>query len=870
MGQIVAPAQNSFNAGELSPMWAGRVDMGKYGNGAFRLLNFKPIPQGPAVRRMGTRFVAPTKTTGHRSWMSRFVFSEDDSYVLEFGDRYIRFFTDNGQLQLSATPPAWSAATNYVQGDLVSRLGVNYYAIQSSLNQQPPNPPYWHVITGSIYEIWSPYSINDLTNPLDGTFRLSMVQTGDVVFIAHPDFPPHKLTRFGVNNWTVAPASITNGPFEEVDPDQTVTVYSSATTGGVTLTASASIFTADMVGTLFLLEQKKVDGYAVWEVSKPITAGAERRSDSNVYVALNSATTGTVKPTHREGAKFDGDSGVQWQYQHSGYGIVFIGSVAGTTATGIVISQIPSQAVGSGNASTKWAKSDWRGVNGFPALTTIFRERLCFARGQKLWGSVSADFENFAARDGAETLPDSSFSITFGTGETNAAVWMVPQDSLLIGTRGAEFSISEVTNSEPFGPGNIKASEESSYGSRQVPPVRVGESTLFVQRSGRRMRDMRYSFNTNGYEAADLMVLSDHVAAGQLIQMGFALEPSSTAWGCCANGDFLGLAYQLEQDVIGWHPHRIGGGGGNKGVVESVQVIPSSDGTHDQVWMQVFRVIDGVPQRYIEYMERDWKLGEQDLEDAVYSDSASTFNGFIPGASATIGSSLSWDPGAVGTVVVSGMTLVIGDVGDYLVVVSPIDGLEARVRIDTVNSPTTADVTFITVIPVSLRGAAANNVSFARNVITGLDYLEGEEVTLTVEGAAHPRLTVSGGAVILQSPAAKVQIGLPADAEFISMRMEGGSGNGTAQGKFKRVHQVTYRLHESLGGNAGPEDSTRQFDFRADYMPMDQPPPVFTGDLRQPYDDGYTTEGRIRVYCDQPLPFTLIAIFPQVYVEDRQ
>lgn len=871
MGQISAPMQASFNAGELSPYWAGRVDMSKFGNGAYRLVNFKPIPQGPAVRRMGTRHVAPTKTMTHRSWMTRFVFSEDDSYILEFGDHYVRFYTNNGQLKLSAPAPAWSSVINYGQGALVSRLGITYYAITGSLNQQPPNATYWHPLTGDIYEIWSPYSIADLTNAVDGTFRLSMVQTGDTVFIAHPNYAPQKLIRFSVNNWAIVPTAITNGPFEDIDPDQTITVYSSATTGGVTLTASANIFGPDMLGTLFLLEQKKVDGYKVWEVNKAVLLNDERRSDSNVYQALNAGTTGTVKPTHREGAKFDGSeaTAVQWQYLHSGYGIARIDSVSGTSATATVISQIPSQAVGVANASTKWAKSDWRGINGFPSLTTIFRERLCFARGQKLWGSVSGDFENFAARDGAETLPDSSFSITFGTGETNAVAWMVPQDSLLIGTRGAEFSISEVTNSEPFGPGNIKAAEESSYGSRQVPPARVGESTLFVQRSGRRMRDMRYSFNTNGYEATDLMVLSDQIATGQIIQLNFALEPSSTIWGCCANGDFLGLAYQLEQDVVGWHPHRIGGGGGNKGIVESVQVIPSPDGTHDQVWMQVFRVINGAPTRYVEYMERDWRMDEQDIEDAVYSDSASTFSGFVPGGIATILGGITWQPGENGTVTVSGMTLSVGDENDYLVIVSPVDGLEARVKLIAVTSPTTADVTFVTVIPLSLQSAAANNVSFARDVITGLGYLEGEEVTLTVEGAAHPRVTVTGGAITLQAPAAKVQVGLPADAEFISMRMEGGSVNGTAQGKIKRIHQVVYRLHESLGGNAGPEDSTRQFDFRADYMPMDQPPPVFTGDYRQPYDDGYTTEGRIRVFCDQPLPFTLIAIYPQVYVEDR-
>lgn len=871
MGNIVALAQTSFNAGEMSPYLDGRVDLAKYGNGCSLMSNFRPIPQGPALRRSGTRFVAQTKSMTDRSWLGKFIFSEDDSYVLEFGDHYVRFYTDNGQLNLGGPLLAWSNATNYVQGSLVSQGGVNYYAIQPSLNQMPPNATYWWPLTGTIYEAWSPYSIADLTNPKDGTFVLDFEQTGDTIFIFHPSFFPQKLTRFDTTFWTIAPANITNGPFEDVDPDQTTTVYASAATGAITLTASTPIFTADMVDTLFLLEQKKVDGYAVWEVGKVIALGAERRSDSNVYRALNAATTGSVKPTHREGAKFDGDAGVQWLYVHSGYGIARITSVAGLTANATVISEIPSQAVGVANASTKWAKAAWRsaalGGPGYPTLGTIFRERLVIARGQQLWGSVAGDFENFAARDGAETLPDSAFSITIGSSETNAAVWMVAKDALLVGTRGAEFSVGQMTESEVFGPGNIKAAEESKYGARQVPPAVIGDSVLFAQRSGRRMRDVRFSFNTASYEATDLMVLSGHIANGQIIQCDFALEPHSEMWACCNNGDVIALTYQLEQDVLGWHPHRIGGGSGEKGMGESVVVIPSPDGTHDQVWMQVYRVIDGTPTRFIEYMERDWDA-TQELETALYSDSGSTFNGFIPGATATINGFGPWSAGAQATVTVTGMTLVVGDQMDYLVLVGA-DGLEARIRLDTVTSGTTADVTFVTAIPPSLQNVASTNVSFARDVIGGLGYLEGEEVTLTVEGAAHPRRIVTGGQITLQNPARLVQVGLPADAELVTMRLEGGSANGTAQGKKKRIHQVAFRLHETLGGAAGPEGGEDPFQFRSDFMPMNEPPPVFTGDYHQMYNEGYNSDARIRVICDQPLPFSLIAIYPQLMVEDR-
>lgn len=868
MAQIVSPAQNSFNAGELSPRWAGRVDMAKYGNGCYRMRNFTPWPEGPANRRNGTRYAAPPKTVADRSWLARFVFSEDDSFVLEFGDGYVRFYTNGGQLLLAAPPAAYNGATAYVVGDLVSSAGVNYYCKVATTGNAPPNTTYWHALTGDIYEIPSPYAIGDLTNA-DGTFRLDMEQVGDVIFITHPSFFPRKLARFSANLWTLTAAAIVNGPFEDVDPDSTVTVYASAATGVVTLTASAAgTFTVNDVGNLFLLEQKKADAYTVWEVGIATAIGAERRSDSNVYRALTAATTGSVKPTHREGSKLDGTTGVSWEYVHSGYGFARITAIGGggTTATATVVSELPSQVVGVANATTKWAHAAWRPDVGFPSLVKVHRDRLNFLRGFKLFGSVAGSYEDFAARDGAETLPDSAYTIEIGSNDE--AVWMASQDALLVGTRGAEFSVREVTTSDVFGPGNIKATSRTKYGSRQVPPLTIGDSTLMVQRSGKRVRDMRIDPNSldGGYLASDLMVLSSHIARGAIVQWAFALEPNSIAWACCADGSLIASTYLLEQDVLAWHPHPLGG---TDVAVESVVSIPAPSGDYDQVWFQVRRTIDGATVRTIEYMDREWDEDEHALEDALFSDCALTFDGFVAGANGLAGGGTTWAAGETGTVNVSGVTLTAGDEGDYLVLIGT-DGAEARVRLDTVTGAGTADVTFITAIPATLQGLGSASLSFARDTITGLDHLEGEEVTLTVEGAAFPPQTVTGGAISLgQTRGRKAQIGLRADAEVVTMRIEGGSGNGTSQGKIKRVQRCIFRLHQTLGGSAGPEGSEQAFQFRTPSMAMDQAPDPFTGDYEQPYDEGYSTEARVRFVCDQPLPATLVAIYPRISVEDR-
>jgi hypothetical protein len=862
-----SPAQSNFNAGELSPLFGGRVDMAKYGNGCYRLRGFIPLPQGPARRRSGTIYVAPIKTAANQSWLMPFSYSEADSFALEFGNLYVRFFTDNGQLVVSGVA-AYNGATAYVIGDLVTNAGTTYYCIAATTGNAPPNATYWYALTGSIYEIPSPYTAAQLTNS-NGTFRLSYAQTGDVLFIAHRSHFPQKLTRVGNTNWQFADCTIKNGPFIGVNPDETTTVRASAATGtGITLTASTSIFAAEKVGTLFLLEQKAVDGVAAWEVAKVVAIGDERRSDSNVYRALTAGTTGAVKPVHREGARYDGDTGVQWQYVHSGYGIARITAVAGTTATADVISEIPSQAVGGGNDSLRWSFAAWDDVLGYPDVVVFHRERLIFFRGSQWWASVAGDFENFATRDGAEVTAEMAIVAEIAAGEVNDAVWAASGDDLLVGTLGAEFSLSEMATSEVFGPGNVAARRESSRGSRQVAPVQAGDSTLFVQPTGTRVRDMRYSFNTAGYESNDLTIIADHIAAGQITQMAFAQEPNSIVWACCANGELLGLTFMLEQDVIGWHPHPIGGETTQRdhAAVESVCVIPSPDGTHDQLWLIARRQINGSSTRYVEYMERDYIESETDIEDAVFSDSAITFDGTIAGASGTLAGGTTWAAGDTGVVASVTVQPAAGDVGDWLRL--RIGDDEAIVQITSVWLLGAFDVQFVTEIPTALRAALCENVAYMRDTFTGLGHLEGQTLTVLADGGGHVNVTVTAGAITTAARVARLIVGLPAPAELETMRIEAGATDGTAQGKTKRTHRVVLRLHESMGGKVGPSGKEVLIQYRTTSDPMGTQVGLKTGDYFTNYPEGYVREGRIRITNDQPFPMTVVAIYPQLETED--
>lgn len=569
-----SPIQTAFNGGELSPLIRGRVDVAKYGNGCERMLNFLPAVQGPAFARPGFRFVAEVKDSTTRAWLVRFEFSADEAYVIEFGNSTLRFFTNRGQVLSGGLP----------------------------------------------YEIASPYPASALTNA-DGSFALQYVQTGDIVYLVHRDYPPQQLARLGPTNWTIGAITFDPPPFKDMNAGAT-TIYASAATGTVTLTASASTFTAAHVGQLIYLGEKDVRDVMLWEPGKTIAIGNVRRSTSKNYQALNAATTGSTKPTHSEGAEYDGDGGVQWQFLDPGYGWARITAVgSGTSATADVVSRLPVGAVLVANATTRWAFQAWNAIDGYPTAVTFFRERLTFARDATVWFSVVGDFPNFATKIDGEIVADAGFERTLSSDRVNAIRWMSPGDVLLVGTQGDEWAITEATTSDPFGPANSKAKRQSTYGSNYVVPVRVANDTLFVQKSGRKVRAMAFRYEEDGFESPDVTVFAEHITKPRLVDMAYQQEPFSVVWGVRSDGALAAMTFSREQDVVAWHRHTIDGG-----VVECVETIPSPDGTRDDLWIICRLTIAGVTRRYVAHLA-DEDDETVDQADWAYSDMLATYDG---------------------------------------------------------------------------------------------------------------------------------------------------------------------------------------------------------------------------------------------------
>ena len=157
----------------------------------------------------------------------------------------------------------------------------------------------------------------------------------------------------------------------------------------------------------------------------------------------------------------------------------------------------------------------------------------------------------------------------------------------------------------------------------------------------------------------------------------------------------------------------------------------------------------------------------------------------------------------------------------------------------------------------------------ATTTITGLDHLEGQSVTILADGSTHPNKTVSGGSITLDRSSTKVHVGLNFVSLLQTMRIEIAGEGGTSQSKAKRINEVTLRLHETVGVEVGPNtDNMERIPFRSSAASMDTAVPLFTGDKQIEFDDDFNTDGYVTIRQNQPLPLTIISIYPEVTIND--
>lgn len=777
--------QNSFNAGEWSPKLRGRADLEKYGNACEILENFIPQIYGPATKRPGTRFVREVKDSSKRVRLIPFEYNTEQAYILEFGDQYIRFYANGGVILDNGNP----------------------------------------------YEITSPYLEDDVQ-------RIHYTQTADVMYLTHPKYPPHKLSRFDIDNWVLSEVEFNPPPFGDENVSE-LEIKASAVTGNITLTASDDLFVPENVGTYFKFSEVVASKYDRWETAKNVGTGVYRYYDDNLYLfstgveylewaanqnvqvgdyrfystrlyrAASTGLTGqgesAAAPTHISGIVSDGsvnweyisryatttgttgtrppihlkgvesDGGVNWQYVHSGFGYVLItGYTNARTVSATVVSRLPVSAT---VGTDRWSESAWSDRLGYPKAVAFYEDRLWFAGSPSRPQTLWASVSGDYENHTSGTRDDDALNYTINSQEVNIIEWLSPGKILAIGTSGGEFAASASALNEAITPTNVKITPQTTYGSAPVQPFKIGGSVLFVQRASRKIRELTYSFENDSYVAPNMSTLAEHLGRLGFVDMTYQQEPDQIVWIPDSSGKIMGMTYERTEDVVGWHRHDVGG------IVESMATIPHWDGDQDSTWMVVRRTINGQNVRYIEYFEKHLSGNH-----AFYMDCGLTYDG----------------------------------------------------------SPAT--------------------------IISGLNHLEGEEVTVITDGAVHRNLVVTGGQIELDNPASIVNVGLGYVATLKTMPIEAGAADGVAQGKTIRLNNIVIRLYETGPGLwYGPTlDKMDEYHPRKPLMLMDSPVPLFTGETNLlPWPSGYEVSPQVVIQHRLALPCTIVAVMPQLHTYDR-
>lgn len=840
---LPTPAINKFNAGEITPLLLARHDFVKYHNACKQLQNMIVLSQGPVTRRPGTKYITTTKSNG-AARLIPFEYSKTDTYMLEFGNLYMRVYRNGGQVL--------------------------------DVNSDP-------------FELVTTYTMAELDN-------IQFVQSADIMWLVHPDHEIAELTRTGHTSWTLTDEDLITGPFLPKNTTAT-TITPSATTGTITLTASTAIFEANDVGGIWqvthVVDNNAVSGshsgeansltitvlknqeyifttHGTWTgtviLQRSYDAGSTWRDvltrhyedDGNLDFSRSETVNDAIYRV-----RMDSRSSGTLDYNFEALtveldGVIEITDFNSTTlVTGIVRSTL-----GNTTATTEWAEGYFSDKNGWPETVVFHEERLVYGGNtnypQTIWLSHTGDFNNFTAG----TL--AADAIIYSLPGQNPIQWMVSQDFLFTGTLGGAGRLGGNSPHEAISAEELPTYRQQTYtGSANIQAVIAGDQILFVERGNRKVREFAFSIERDKYVSPDLTLLAEHITESGIDEIAYQERPESILWCVTGDGVLLSMTYKRSQEVIAWARHV------TDGTVESVAVIAGTE--EDEVWLIVNRVIDSNTNRYVEQLQPfDWGT---DQDDMWFVDSGLQFDG---GPMVVVTGITQAYP----AVVTMSSYPVDGD-GDSLqdgdqIQLRSVSMTEVNDKIYTISEPNVSDKTFE--LRDSTDTVDINSVDFTaytsggtaqriENTFGGLSHLEGKTVTVLADGGTVADEVVAGASITIDRWANKVLAGLAYTSILETMPIVFSGQSGDAMARIKNIRKVTFDFYETLGTEYGVDaDNLRQINLQTTETPMGDQIPLFTGPKPVTFQHGYKRQSTVYIQQDKPLPVIVRAISPEIEI----
>lgn len=751
---------------------------------------------------------------------------------------------------------------------------------------------------GSPISITTPYAAADLGG-------IHYAQSADILFMAHKDHYPRRLSRTSDTTWTLEVLPLEDGPYKTREAgDDSIIVEPTSTTGSITITASSALFTADMEDQPFRI------GYADSEDPTDIDWGW------GTITAVNSSTEAEMTVEDNLGyqmiyngefdSSLDGwenydsgpNDGVEWdlttqsmkftkgdpdpheyacELQQVSFFIpratvrlsctvtvaaaitthirVYVGTTArGTnllspqtiTVTGpdtvdfahVLRSPTSSESmfvsfdnydctigdvafvddvslIRAELATSEWRAPAWgdpdtgRGY-GFPSNVIFHEQRLVFSNSygfpQTVWMSMTGNFYNFGfTSPGAD---DDTISYMLASRKINAIQWMVSATDLLLGTYSGIWKMGPGGQTDAITPTSVVARLQTSDGCAALEPLTIGSMLLYVQRGNRSVRSLKYALESDSYQGDDLTVLSRHLfETRKIISWDYAGLPDQVVWCVMDDGTMLGLTFMPEHEVLAWHQHSTGRLGTDAFLYVSVLQGVETD--------EVYFLAQRGDNTCVEMFEKRISLAEDDTVEVVET---------------------------------TGIERIVWEGNDY------------PYRYWFVDS-------------------AVEHVGSATDTLSGLDHIDDAVVSILADGEVVAQQTVFGGEILLERASNRIIAGLPITSRIDTLDVELPDNQGSALKRAKVINKLTLRLHRSRYALVAPRgenylnesDTTENYEeikFR-DQSDEENPTALRTGNFDVQIRRGWNKTGGISIKNDQPLPLTILAIIPEVYIGDR-
>ena len=820
--------KNSFTGGEIAPSLYGRSDLSMYQNAVKTMKNFLIHPHGGTSKRPGMEYIGEVKDSSAVTRLINFQFSVTQSYIIEVGNEYMRFYKNQGRVTeaaktitgiTKADPAVVTSGTHgYTDGDWViisSVVGMtelngkmfkvanktpNTYELTDIDDVDIDSSAYTVYSSGGtsekVYELTTPYITADI--PL-----LKYVQSADVLYVTHPSYAPRKISRTAHTTWTIT----------------TITFQSSvAKPTGLTMTGSAYDYVVTaIVDDEESLPATKIDGDDGNTLTWTDPAGIDYW---NVY-------------------KDENGSGV--------YGWV---GQANTNALEVATGGITPDY----DKTPPNSENPFSGADKYPGCSMFFEQRLVYARTndnpQTIWGSTTGAFDNMN-----KSIPgrsDNAYKFTINSQKVNDIKWMLPLDVLLIGTGGAEWKLNAGSQSDAITPTSVLLRPQSQWGCSDIQPIQIGNTLLFTEGSKKTIRDLAYTLETDGYSGNDLTVLANHLFKNTTIkEWAYEKDPDSIIWCVMADGSLTGLTYFKEHKVWGWHKHS------TNGTFESVSSITTAAGI-DEAWFITNRTINGTTRRYVEMMKDG--LPTTNIADAYFVDSGLTYDTDL-----TITGATKADPVVV-TSTAHGMS--DGDLVDISAIVgmTELNGNRYKVANKSANDFELTDQNDDSDIDGTAYTAYVSGgiAKKAVTILSGLDHLEGEIVAVLADGNVDTA-TVASGSITLNDAASIITVGLGYIANIETLNIEFPTKTGqTIQNATRNIKEVTVLLENTRSLSVGSQSNRlSEIAFRTDEI-YGAPTEMYSGTKDRLIQDGSSEAGRLYFQNPDPVPSTILSLAMKV------